>query len=568
MQNGPGIQFYPADTSDVVAQAIQRLHHNQVVSRIWSRDYTLWSRHPDEVLNRLGWLKITDTMQPQLDDIIALAEELQSEGMKDVVILGMGGASLVAEVFADVFGSSHSGIRGTVLDSTHPAAIRSLHRSLDLSKTIFIFSMKKWALETFSLFKYFHAAMIESVGQDQAGQHFITITDVGAWVLPYAKQMNFRHIICNDPYCGGRYAALTHVGLVPAALYGIDIRKLLARAENALNRCQEATIKPQDNLGAWLGAVLGGLAESGRDKLVFFASPSLRSWLTWVEQLIAESTGKRSRGILPVIAPPDSKFEFYGRDCVFVVLEDSSSFSGFMAGFAGADQPVIHIQLQDIYDLGAQFVFWEFAIAVAGHILQIHPFDQPDVEATKIETSRLLEGYKQTGELSQPQPIMQDEIVTAYGHDTGAALDDVISHFLSQLYNGDYLAIQAYLPPEAATTSLLQDMQAQLQVLSHCATTIAYGPRFLHSSGQLHKGDAGKGHFIQITNTIADDLSIPPLSEFDQDELRFATLLAAQASGDWNALETRNRHILRLHIDGTIQQGLEQILTICKSLRK
>lgn len=545
-----------------VQEYIETLTANQIVSRIWAHDFTVWGSYPDEILNRLGWLDLTSTMQFSLPEIERLVQNILEDGIQQVVVLGMGGASLIAEVFQSVFGDTHVGIPVTILDSTHPDAISRLQKSLHLERTVFIFSMKKWALETFALYNHFYNAAASVVGEDKVGNYFIAITDEGAWVPVYAQQMGFREIILNNPYVGGRYAALTHVGLLPAILRGVDGNRLLSHAAQAQEKCRSEQISPVTNMGAWLGAVIGGCAVFGRDKLTLIADDSIAPFLTWLEQLIAESTGKDGTGILPVIEKSGYGFSVYGDDRLFILFENVKNEKDLQSQFevlVTAEQSVIRLRLNGPYDLASLCVYWTFAVSVAGHLLGIQPFDQPNVEATKFETGRLLETYQREGRFPQLSEALKTPELTIFGRDKGENLSAILAAFLSQVHPGDYIALLAYLHPTAENSTILDQIKARLQSVTGCPVTIGYGPRYLHSTGQLHKGDAGRGHFIQITNQFMEDLPVPCVAGSEESNFSFGTLIQAQYMGDWYALEKTGRHIMRIHINSVDPGVLKKI---------
>jgi glucose-6-phosphate isomerase len=520
-----------------VDQTIHFLTKNEIMPRIWARDHTVWKPEPTEISNRLGWLDIAERMMLQVKEIQDFVQSVQKADFTHSLLLGMGGSSLAPEVFRKTFGVKQGFLDLYVLDSTDPGAILKLSRELDVNKTLYIVSTKSGGtIETFSFMRFFFNRLLDEMGVEEAGQHFIAITDPGSKLEEIAKQYRFRHIFLNDPNIGGRYSALSHFGLVPAALLGIDIKRLL---KNALRAAHEsgAAIPTDKNPSAHLGAVIGELAKKGRDKLTFVISPSIASFGDWVEQLIAESTGKEGKGILPVVGEELQEPEVYSNDRVFVHLElEPELFQTAklktleMAGF-----PILNIKINDLYDLGGQFFTWELATAVAGYCLGINPFDQPNVESAKVLAREMVAAYKQNGNL----PDSNSEIPEA----------QTLKKFLSGLQAGtNYVTIQAYLMPTTEMDAALSQLRTHIQTQYKTATTIGYGPRFLHSTGQLHKGDAGNGFFIQFIATPYEDTLIPDEMGNAEGTLSFGVLESAQALGDAQALKDNHRPVIRFHL--------------------
>jgi hypothetical protein len=449
----------------------------------------------------------------------------------------MGGSSLAPEVFRKVFGIEPGYLDLSILDSTDPGTVLKFTRDLDAHKTLYIVSTKSGGtVETFSFMRFFFNRLISELGAEETGQHFIAITDPGSQLEEIARQVNFRHVFLNDPNIGGRYSALSHFGLVPAALMGIDIERLL---KNALNAMKEsgADIPISQNPAALLGAAIGALAKQGRDKLTLVLSPSIASFGDWVEQLIAESTGKEGKGILPVVGEELQEPEVYSKDRVFVHLElEPELFQTVkIKTLEMAGNPILNIKINDLYDLGGQFFTWELATAVAGYCMGINPFDQPNVESAKILARKMVAAYKQNGNL----PDLKSEVADS----------QTLKSFLSALQPGySYVSIQAYLMPTPEMDSALSQLRSQIQTQYKVATTIGYGPRFLHSTGQLHKGDDGYGFFIQLIATPYEDILIPDEMGKMEGTLSFGVLEAAQALGDAQALMNNHRSIIRFRL--------------------
>ena len=550
-----------------VDAALAEMAENRIVDRIWAHDHTVWKPEPAGITNRLGWLDTVEAMQENLPRLEALADQVRAEGYTHVLLLGMGGSSLAPEVFSKVFtvGATGRSPLLAVLDSTDPGTVLSYLDHLDLACTLFIVATKSGATaETLSFFKFFYNqvanALRQSSGQatgaDRAGEHFIAITDPGSHLVDLAERYGFRATFLNDPNIGGRYAALSYFGLAPAALVGVDLRTLLDRATTMMCNCAGCNRPVNgDNNGARLGAILGELAKAGRDKITLVTSPAIASFGYWVEQLIAESTGKEGKGILPVVGEPLGPPEVYGNDRLFVVLDSGdwrldiarspSSTQYLVSDLEEAGHPVVRLHLRDLYDLGGQFFLWEMATAVAGQRLGINPFDQPNVEAAKVLARRMIAEYSEKGELPQG--------------DAAPLSAAALSEFLKQAGEGDYVALQAYVQPTAETDTALRTLRTGLRDRYKLATTVGYGPRFLHSTGQLHKGDGGNGLFIQFTADDPGDAPIPDAAGSPDSTMTFGVLKAAQALGDYQALRDAGRRVIRFHLGDDVVGGLRRL---------
>ncbi len=522
-----------------IEKAFWDLEDNKIMTRIWDHDYTVWKPDPKEISNRLGWLHSPHAMLEEVARLEDLASDLQAEGFTRAVLLGMGGSSLAPEVLRETFGVQAGYLDLFVLDSTDPDAIRALESKLTVPETVFIVATKSGGtVETLSFFKFFYNLVLDSAGLQDAGKQFIAITDPGSKLEQLARQYQFRSTFLNDPNIGGRYSALSFFGLVPAALLGIDLETLLASSLTGLCSCESCDCAmDENNYGVQLGAVLGILAQEGRDKLTLVTSQEISSFGNWVEQLIAESTGKEGTGILPVVGENITTPDQYLNDRVFVYLklEDDLSQDAAINKLIEAGYPVIWIQLADHYDLGGQFFLWELATAIAGHILKINPFDQPNVESSKILARKMVAEYQETGKLpggefSNPDPAVLDRF-----------LDESI-------LPGSYLSLQAYLQPTPEIEQALQTLRQKLRDKYKIATTLGFGPRFLHSTGQLHKGDGGKGVFIQFISHSEHDLPIPDQAGKPASRIGFGILKSAQAEGDARALQEGNRKIIRFDL--------------------
>ncbi|MBN1665757.1 MAG: hypothetical protein JW862_01665 [Anaerolineales bacterium] len=520
-----------------VETALAEIEHAQIIERIWQHDHSVWKPEPTEISNRLGWLRIAEKMQAEVDRLESFARLVQQDGFTQVLLLGMGGSSLAPEVLRKTFGLKPGYLDLHILDSTDPDVILAYQRDLDLRKTLFIVSTKSGGtVETASFFKYFYQQVTELVGPQNCGQHFVAITDPGSTLVDLAHQHDFRDLFLNDPTIGGRFSALSFFGLVPAALLGVDLNKLLEHAIQMAELC-----KPENpankNPGALLGSLMGEMAKLGHDKVTFVISNAYASFGDWVEQLIAESTGKEGNGILPVVGEPLGEVQVYGQDRVFVQLKQSGddTYKAALRALEEAGYPVMQFQLRDAYDLGGQFFLWEFATAIAGYRLGINPFDQPDVESAKVLARKQVAAFQQSGQL----PAIESATLQASELDA----------FLRQAQPGDYIALQAYCAQDQQTNAVLQYLRLKLRDHYRLATTLGFGPRFLHSTGQLHKGDGGNGLFIQFICRAKQDADIPDQVGSAESGISFETLKLAQALGDGEALVQAGRRFIRFRID-------------------
>lgn len=537
-----------------IHQAMHRLNAEDVIARIWDQDHTVWKPDSVELSNRMGWLYSPEVMMGSIPKIEALVEELGQAGITQAVLLGMGGSSLAPEVFARTFPSK--GLDLIVVDTTAPAAILAVEEELDLAKTLFLVATKSGGtVETLSLFKHFYNRTVDEVGKPKAGSHFIAITDPGSALAELAQRYQFRKVFLNDANIGGRYSALSYFGLVPAGLLGVDLQLLLDRALQACCGC-ESCVAVMDNPGAHLGVMLGELANAGHDKLTLVLSDQIASFGDWVEQLVAESTGKEGKGILPVVGEALSDPSAYQDDRTFaqILLEGDEDR---LADLEEAGHPVIRLVLSDIYDLGAQFFLWEMATAVAGQRMGINPFDQPNVEAAKVRALEMVAEFENTGTLPHAEPNIQSDGVDIFA-DVDESEDPkiVLQSFFEQAVDGSYVAVHAYLPPAAQIWDALQRLRMQIGDRTGMATTLGYGPRFLHSTGQLHKGDAGKGLFLQLTADDIADVEIPDEAGSQNSALSFGVLKSAQAAGDRQALLDAGRSVIRFHFRKDALSGM------------
>lgn len=534
----PGVSL--GDYLPEVESALADLQRRQVISRIWSGDHTVWKPDPTEISNRLGWLTVSDTMYEQTTVLEALGREAREAGMRHAVVLGMGGSSLGPEVLRQSFGSTPGYPELLVLDSTVPDWVRSVADAIDPAQTLFIVSSKSGSTTEPNMFyAYFRDLVEKAVGVDVAGQHFIAVTDPGTSLEKMAKEQGFRRVFANPPEIGGRYSVLSYFGMVPAALAGIDLVKLLDRADCMREGCASC-VPAHENPGAWLGAVMGVLALQGRDKLTLVSSPSIKSFGLWVEQLIAESTGKEGKGIVPIANEPLGLPQHYGDDRLFIYLrlegDGNEEIDAAMRSLEDAGQPVVRLDLRDFYDLGAEFFRWEMGTAIAGAILSINPFDQPNVQAAKDMTESVLSAYQSSGNLPE------------------MAAPSSLNEFLAGEQKNDYLAIMAYINQSPEVEQAVDQLRRKVMEKHGIATTFGYGPRFLHSTGQLHKGGPNSGMFLQLTADHQEDLAIP-----DQN-LTFGTLSDAQSIGDLQALGAAQRRAARVHLGADPASALQALI--------
>jgi transaldolase/glucose-6-phosphate isomerase len=549
-----------------VEKALVELIDNQIISRIWAHDYTVWKSEPTEIVNRLGWLHSPEVMGESIQRINRFVAGVRESGYTDALLLGMGGSSMAPEVFRKTFGVREGFLDLAVLDSSDPGSILAHAERLTPSRTLFIVSTKSGTtVETLSLFKFFYNWVWESVGEERTGEHFIAITDPGTPLANLAERYCFRDCFLNDPNIGGRYSALSNFGLVPAALIGMDLHTLLDRAMSMANNCKGCNCAVQgNNNGGRLGVVLGDLAKEGRDKVTLISSPQIESFGDWVEQLIAESTGKEGKGILPVVGELVGSPASYGEDRLFVYLrlEGDDAYNKEVVELERSRHPIVSLLLHDRYDLGSQFFLWEMAVAVAGHRLGINPFEQPNVEAAKALARQVTAEYREKGSLPVETPAMTSDDITVYGDIVGHTPGEALMSFLGQAHPGAYIALQAYIQPMAEANTALQTFRMKLRDRYRLATTVGYGPRFLHSTGQLHKGDAGKGLFIQLTANDQRDVDIPDEPLSSSVSMTFGVLKAAQAIGDRQALIDRGRKVIRFHFGRDLIRGIRQLTEI------
>ncbi len=544
-----------------VDRALIKFCEERTMCRIWAGDHTVWKPDPEEITNRMGWMHSIEIMRENVGRLNDFTRSLRAnEGasgpITNAVVLGMGGSSLAAQLFGTVFArssfqsSDQSGYpEVTLLDTTVPDVVSAMASDLDLAHTIFIVSSKSGrTVETMSAFNYFYNLVSANVGPDNAGQHFVAITDPGTALTKIADNLNFRELFLNDPNIGGRYAALSYFGLVSAALAGVDLDQLLDRAFSmAVNAHSCNCPMKGDNIAAQFGTALGTLANAGCDKLTIFTSPSISNFGDWAEQLIAESTGKDGKGILPVVGEPIADPGHYASDRFFayVRLEGDDKYDQAVTVLIQAKFPVVVFNLKDVYDLGGMFFIWEMATAVACTFLGINPFDQPNVEEAKNLARSLVGQYRESDAL----PDIDAEPSSA----------EALSEFLKQLQPGDYIAVQAFLPYSPKIDQLIQGFRRSLRDKYNVSTAVGYGPRYLHSTGQLHKGDGANGLFIQFTADPRVDIPIPTNPGSPESDITCGLLKQAQALGDASALRKKRRRIIQFHLGSDVISGLESL---------
>jgi glucose-6-phosphate isomerase len=532
------------------------------MQRLWQRDASLWTGS-DEA-SWLGWLDIVDEQIAQQEQLQKLAKEVQARGFQHVLLLGMGGSSLCPEVLRKTFGRITHFPDLHVLDSTDAAQVKWFEHQIDIPKTLFIVSSKSGSTLEPNIFKqYFFERTRQAVGATKVGSHFIAITDPGSHMQQVAEADRFLHIFAGRPSIGGRYSALSNFGMVPAAAMGVDTKKFLSRAADMARACG-AGVAMEDNSGAALGVVLGTAAKSGRDKVTIITSPAISDLGAWLEQLLAESTGKIGKGIIPVDRENLGSPDVYGNDRVFAYVRlESAADAGQDAKVAAlekAGHPVVRLAMNDIYDLGAEFFRWEIATAVAGSVIGINAFNQPDVEASKIATRSLTSEYEKTGSLPAEKPILEDsgiklftdeknagELAKAAGENTLAAY---IKAHLDRIKAGDYFATLGYIQMNAEHEQALQTLRHSVRDKKRVATCLGFGPRFLHSTGQAYKGGPNSGVFLQITCDDSVELPVPG------QKYTFGVVKAAQARGDFQVLADRGRRALRVHLGSNLKAGL------------
>ncbi|MBI3575857.1 MAG: bifunctional transaldolase/phosoglucose isomerase [Gammaproteobacteria bacterium] len=556
----------PFPIASAVEATLDEWQQYDKIRRLWARDASLWTG-ADEA-RWLDWLDVTGEQLHHLGDLRRIGHAVEGRRFTHAVLLGMGGSSLAPEMLSQSFGVFADHPRLLVLDSTDPAAIKSVENRVELARTLFLVSSKSGStLEPDILMAYFHRRVVETVGADQAGRHFAVVTDPGSALERRANAMGFRRVFHGVPGIGGRYSALSNFGMVPAAGMGIDVQQLLDRAQVMVEACA-ACVPAHENPGVALGAVLGAAARHGRDKITLVTSPGITAFGAWLEQLLAESTGKQGKGLIPVDGELPGSPELYGNDRLFVYLRLASApdaeQDAAVERLEQAGQPVVRITLSDVHDLGQEFFRWEIATAVAGSILGIHPFDQPDVEASKIATRELTMEFEARGTLPQEAPFVEESGLKLFADEHNArtlrnivgahgTCRDYLKAHLGRLRPGDYFALLAFLARHKGHEHSLQAVRHHIRDRHQVATCLGFGPRFLHSTGQAYKGGPNSGVFLQITCDDAEDIPVPGHA------YTFGVVKAAQARGDFQVLADRQRRLLRVHLGRDTLTGLAQL---------
>ncbi len=552
----------PPKLETAVLTEIENWRLEDKVTRIWSKDASVWTN--DDEAKWLGWLDIVSEELGDLQKYRDLQSDLATADLKDVLLMGMGGSSLCPEVLAVTFGRTNFHI----LDSTVPAQVKAVEEKLDLAKTLFIVASKSGSTLEPNCFKqYFFEKVAEAVGRKNAGRQFIAITDPGSKMEQVAKDDRFRHIFYGKPQIGGRFSALSAFGMTAAASMGLDVESFLTNANTMSEACRNGD--GAANPGALLGLILGVCHKHGRDKLTIFTFPEIHDLGAWMEQLVAESTGKNGVSIIPIDRESMQLPERYGDDRLFAFLslKGDDSFIDSFAELTSARHPAVKIELDSIDDLGQEFFRWEFATAVAGAVMQINPFNQPDVESAKIEARKITDEYEKTGSLPDEKAFFESDGVSLFTSDeyaeklkvapgTDISLQDIIDAHLRNIVENDYFAILGYIEMNSETEKLLQAIREKILARTGVATCLGFGPRFLHSTGQAYKGGANNGVFLQITSDDAFDLAVPG------QKYTFGVVKSAQARGDFQVLLDRGRRALRIHLSADVAKGLEKLVSL------
>jgi len=555
-----GINASLGKYEQLVKTAIKEAEDNDVLNRIWSKDASVWKQDQDHqtiIKNSLGWLTVAGEMLDVADDLSAFADRISAMGFRHVMVCGMGGSSLCPEVLRQTFGRQKDFPELLVLDSTDPDAVNNFANQINVNACLFIIASKSGTTtEPIVFHRYWYHEV--SKKSEEPGKAFVTITDPGSQMADTAATEGFLRIFLNQADIGGRYSALSYFGMVPGALMGLDVEKLLQGAQRMGEHCK--TSRTNENSGAVLGAVMAQCALAGRDKLTIITDQKLSALGLWVEQLIAESTGKEGKGIIPIVAEPLGSVSAYGNDRLFVSISVGALDEGTksrLKDLERAGHPVVYRSLNDVYDLGAEFFLWEMATAFAGWQLGINPFDQPNVQESKDATKALLDKYSHEGKLPQQTPLASDGQLSIYGGEpnaqTSISVSEALRRHCGKIKAGDYVALLAYVEETREIENALQAIRQSLRDATGCATTIGYGPRFLHSTGQLHKGGPDSGVFIQLTAPDKIDLKVPDAP------YTFGILKQAQALGDFQSLIAHGRRAIQVDLGVEVLSGLNKL---------
>lgn len=533
------------DLKVLIAKELDDWHKNHKVQRLWAGDTTLWTSHDENQL--LGWLKEPISELSEIESILSLKKEINAEGYEHLILLGMGGSSLCAAVMAETFGKIGNNPVLQILDSTDPQQIHHLEDQLDLKKTLFMVSSKSGTtLEPNIFMDYFYAQLQKLLDTKEIGKHFIAITDPGTKLEDIAKKLEFRATLYGVPSIGGRYSVLSNFGMLPAGLMGINIEDFLYYAEKMAQDCSPI-VPVINNPGVLLGIILGVCAREGMDKVTLITSPGIRALGAWLEQLLAESTGKHGRGLIPIDNEPLGEPKNYGKDRVFIYirLEDAPDTKQDKAiqSLEASGYVVVRLTVPNKQQLGGEFFRWEFATAVAGSLIQINPFDQPDVEEAKKLAVKFIENFVETGTMPTPQFLVSIE---------NSSIEMILGDHLDRIKLGDYVNFSAFIEMSEEHIELLQRCRVLIRDSKKVATCLGFGPRFLHSSGQAYKGGPNTGVFFQITADYSNDIQVP-LQNYS-----FGTVIKAQAEADFQVLSERHRRVLRVHLGKDVLFGLQQ----------
>lgn len=542
-----------------VRAAAETWNSENKIDRVWTKDASVWTS--DDEAKWLGWLHVVEEQIELTEAYRAFHDDIDAAGFNDVLLMGMGGSSLCPEVLAMTFGKTNFHI----LDSTVPAQVRSVEDNLDLTKTLFIVASKSGSTLEPNCFKqYFFDRVSEKVGAENAGKQFVAITDPGSKMEQIAKDDGFRHIFYGKPEIGGRFSALSGFGMTAAAAMVLDVEAFLTSSAEMVDACR--TADPKSNPGALLGLILGVCHKNGRDKLTIFTTPEIHDVGAWLEQLVAESTGKNGVAIIPLDREAVIDSTKYSSDRVFAFLTvtGDDSLDEQYAAVTNAGHPAVRIELNSIDDLGQEFFRWEFATAVAGSVMQINPFNQPDVESAKIEARKITDEYEKTGSLPAEQPFFSAGGMSLFSSEEYSAtlnstvdipsIENYLNAHIDQIVAGDYFAVLGYIEMNEENEKMLSAIRQSVLERKHAATCLGFGPRFLHSTGQAYKGGGNNGVFLQITSDDASDLPVPG------QKYTFGVVKAAQARGDFQVLLDRGRRALRVHLGADVATGLKEIL--------
>jgi transaldolase/glucose-6-phosphate isomerase len=551
---------YQASVQDRII-SLEQEHFN---ARLWRKDPSLWKADSEAqqlIANRLGWLHLAEKIEGNLRSLSDFLTEVQTAGFAHVVHMGMGGSAMTPLVFQRTFAPSKKGLPLTVLDTTDPATILAIETSVPIAQTFFIEASKSGTTAESRAFGEYFYAKVKALKGDRAGENFAVITDPDTSLIRLGQERVYRRLFANFPDVGGRFSALSYFGLVSATLMGIDVAELLLRALRMVHACASC-LPAREASGLVLGALMGELAKQGRNKVTFLTPEPLAALGLWLEQLLAESTGKEGIGLLPVAGEPVGDPSLYGEDRLFIYIrlndEIDAALERGVASLRDSGHPVVTIEMDDRLDLGQEFFRWEIATATAGAILGINPFDEPNVQESKNNTNRLLEGARKQGRLPEENPTLIQDSLAIYAQEGRPTMAQTVARFLAQGRRGDYVAMMAYLTENPATDQALQSIRVLVRDKLHLATTVGYGPRFLHSTGQLHKGGPNTGLFLQLTADDPEDAQIPGQS------YTFGVLKRAQALGDLEALRKHGRRVVRIHLGADVSQGLAALEQIVK----